>query len=139
MQSFNIKIEGFWRDERKRGIPSYSGVFFVYECKYDRAPGTISLLLIIYVGEAENINERIADHPRYQEWKSFLREGNELCFSAANVPVAHRTQVKAAFIHRFQPIANKDYKDEFRFEDTTIQATGMTNLLLSNFIVFHKQ
>jgi hypothetical protein len=139
LQTFSIKIEGYWRDSRKRGVPFYSGIFFVYECRHNEAPDTVTLLLIIYIGEADNINDRIANHPRYQEWKSFLREGNELCFSAAPVPVAHRTQIKAAFIHQCQPIANKDYKDAFRFEDTTIQSVGKTHLLKSNFVVSHKE
>lgn len=116
-------------------MPFYSGVFFVYECMYNRASETVTLSVIIYIGEAVNCNERIAAHPRYEEWKSFLREGNELCFSTAHVALANLTRVKAALINQYKPLANKDYKAYFPFADTTIQTTGKTTLLESSFVV----
>lgn len=135
LQTFNVNIEGYWRDKNKKGIPSYSGIFFVYNCKYNTEVDTVTLILIIYIGEADNINDRIDKHERYDQWKSFLRDGDELCFSAAYISVANRTRVKAAFINKIKPLANKDYKDEFPFEETTIQSTGKTKLLDTIFTV----
>src|SRR5689334_19966784 len=98
MQSINIVIEGYWRDQNKRGLPAYPGIFFVYQTKYNAESDMVSLINVIYVGEADNIRERVATHPLYPAWISYLNEGEQLCFSWAYVDGAFKTMVKAAFI-----------------------------------------
>jgi hypothetical protein len=135
VQTINLTIEGYWRDINKRGLPIYSGIFFVYQTKYNPASDTVNLLKVLYVGEAENVRDRILSHPRYPAWISYLMEGEELSFSAGYVDGSNRTRVKAAFIFKLRPIANTDYKEFFPFEKITVLSAGKTSLLDTDFSV----
>lgn len=135
VQSFSLHIEGYWREIHKNGLPAFPGIFFVFETKYNILNGTVSVLKIIYIGEDNNIKERVANHPLYAKWKSYVNEGNELSFCAARADAANRTRIKAAFIFNRKPIANPDYKDSFPFDDTTILVAGRTLLLEKKFSV----
>lgn len=136
VQTYNITIEGYWRDKFKHGVPLYPGIYFVYETKYNPGNDTVALLKLLYVGGAvSNIRERIAGHQLYGEWKKYLREGHELSFSAANTDPGNITRIKAAFIIKLQPPVNRDFKDKFSFDSTTILSSGKTNLIDTNFTV----
>ena len=58
-QSFNITIEGYWRDRNKLSIPDQPGIFFVYETKYNLESDTVSLIAILYIGESEDVKNGI--------------------------------------------------------------------------------
>lgn len=135
MLTFNLNIEGYWRDKNKRGIPGHPGIYFVYECTYNVEADTVTLLRILYIGESDNVNDRIAKHEHYELWRSYLTPGNELCYSTGHMQGPHRTRGKAAFIFKIKPIANTDYKEDFPFDETTMQLTGKTGLLEQIFIV----
>ena len=135
LQTFAITIEGYWREKNKSGVPNYGGIFFVYETKYNADVDTVTLLRILYVGEAENCRERIATHKLKDEWVTSIREGNELSYSAGYMEAANRTRLKAAFIYKCQPIVNTDFKKDFQFEQTTVICSGKTRLMEAIFTV----
>lgn len=133
LSTININIEGYWREKHRTGITSLPGIFFVYESKHNPATDTISLFRVIYVGEADNVRERINAHPLYSSWKNFVHDGNELSFATAYVDGKKRTQAKAGFIFHLKPLANTNYKDVFPFEKTVITVSGKTNLISTSF------
>jgi hypothetical protein len=135
LETYNINIVGYWREIHKASLPTHSGIYFVYECRYNKDLGTVTLLQILYVGEAENVRARIADHELQSKWKECVQPGNELCFSTGPVPSSARTNIKAAFIFKLQPIVNSNFKDEFLYPQTTIIAAGKTSLLETSFTV----
>ena len=42
---------------------------------------TVSIHKLIYIGEAEDVRDRVAIHENYRDWLRHVRRGNELCFS----------------------------------------------------------
>lgn len=68
-KTFTQDIEGYWRDVNKGGLPSYSGVYFVYtycaQCRRGRSFDKER----IYIGTADNINSRIASHEKDSDWR----------------------------------------------------------------------
>jgi len=134
-KTISIKFEGYWRDENKSGVSAQSGVYCVYECKHNRAEGTVSLLTLIYIGEADNARERIANHEKHQDWLKHVRSGNELCFSFGSVVSADRERAEAAMIFKHKPPENEEYIYSFPFDRTTISLSGRTALLKIYFIV----
>lgn len=134
--TFNVNFEGYWRERNIGGIPSRLGVYCVYECTYNLEKDTVSIHRIIYMGEAEDVRDRIRNHEKWQAWKRNVRSGNELCFSYCYVESENRDRVEAAFIFKHKPPENDEYKDEFPFDTTTIKATGGTALLNTNFTVY---
>lgn len=134
-QSFNVAIQGYWRERNKSGTPTHSGVYFVYEASYNQQDVTVSLHKLIYIGEAANVRERIAGHEKYNEWLKHVRPGNELCYSSGSVETLYRERVEAAYIFKHKPPENTEYKNKFPFDTTSIKSTGKTALLNVNFTV----
>jgi excinuclease UvrABC nuclease subunit len=131
-----IKFKGYWRDEIKSGVPAQSGVYCVYECKYHKNDDPpILLLKLIYIGEADNVRERIANHEKYQDWLKHVRFGNELCFSFGPVLSTDRERAEAAMIFKHKPPENEEYKYSFPFDQTTISLSGEIALLKIYFTV----
>jgi len=134
-QSFNVSIQGYWREKNKSGIPTHSGVYFVYEAAYNDRNDKVSLHKLVYIGEAANVRERITDHEKYDDWLKHIRAGNELCYSSGSVESIYRERVEAAYIFKHKPPENTEYKNNFPFDTTTIKSTGKTALLNTNFTV----
>jgi hypothetical protein len=104
---------------------------------------SVTLKRILYIGQSENIGNRIKTHERYEDWVSELEWGEYLCFSFA--PIA-RTEVnrfaitdmdiaEAALINFHKPTLNDDFKDHFPYEETNIVISGEKGLLNSYFTV----
>ena len=134
-KTISIKFKGYWRDEDKSGVPAQSGVYCVYECKYNKDNDSVSLLKLIYIGEADNVQERIANHEKYQDWLKHVRFGNELCFSFGPVLSTDRERAEAAMIFKHKPPENEEYKYSFPFDQTTISLSGEIALLKIYFTV----
>lgn len=134
-QTYSIAFDGYWRDKNKSGIPSKSGVYCVYECRYNAVSKTVSLKKLIYIGEAGNVSDRIANHEKYQAWKEHVGPGNELCFSFGAVPSASRERCEAAMIFKHKPPENSEYLSSFPFDKTTISLSGKTALLTTYFTI----
>lgn len=132
-QSFIIEFDGYWRDKNKGGIPSLSGIYCVYECTHNTHEETVTLNKLIYIGEADNVNDRIAYHEKYNDWKKHVRLGNELCFSFGLLTSTNRVRCEAAMIFKHKPPENTEYKDSFPFDKTTINLSGKIALLTATF------
>ncbi|MDX8339763.1 hypothetical protein SLH46_11250 [Draconibacterium sp. IB214405] len=137
-KTFNVKIDGYWRDVNKGSIPAHSGVYFVYECTYNPSKdgkGTVTLKRLLYIGESQNVNERIQDHEKYVEWANLVRHGNTLCFATGPVESNDRIRVEAAYIFEHKPPLNTEYRNDFPFNTTSVHSSGKTGLLHTDFIV----
>lgn len=135
-KTFNTNIQGYWRDKTKSGIPNHSGVYFVYVVSYSEQTDKVTLYSLIYIGESDNVNIRIQNHEKYDEWKTYLSQGQELCFSTCRIDGDGRFRVEAAYIFKHKPPVNTEYKNSFPFDKTTIVSTGKTALLKTNFTVY---
>lgn len=134
-QTFNQSFEGYWREPNKGGVPSKSGIYCVYECTYNVQEKTVSIHRLIYIGESENVNQRISNHEKQKEWEKYVRQGNELCYSFSAVDSYSRIRVEAAFIFRHKPPVNTEYIDNFPFDKTIVKSEGRIALLKDYFVV----
>jgi excinuclease UvrABC nuclease subunit len=134
-QSYTLNFKGYWHEANVKSIPCQAGVYCVYACRHDYARNQVILGRLLYIGEAEDVNQRVKNHEKWQEWKKALGIGEELCFSAARFESANRTRVEAALIFKHKPPLNDDYKDSFPFDRTTILITGASDLLVPIFTV----
>jgi len=133
--TFTINIDGYWRDRDKSGIPNHSGVYFVYEARYNHIKDTVLLIKLIYIGESEDVKERIASHHLYDQWLQGLREGHELFYSTGQTPDPYRKRIEAAYIFKHKPIHNTEFINYFPFEETTIISEGRIALLSNKFTI----
>ncbi|KKK85212.1 hypothetical protein LCGC14_2775570, partial [marine sediment metagenome] len=130
---FLIEFEGYWRDQNKSGVPLISGLFCVYECTHDKQEKTVSLNKLLYIGEADNARDRIANHEKYNQWKKHVESGNTLCFTFGAIRSLNRERCKAAMICEHKPPENTEYKNSFPFDHTKVILSGKTAFLTEAF------
>ena len=135
LKEYRIEFKGYWREENKAGIPAESGIYCVYTCLFNRNNQEVSVTKLVYVGAAENVNDKIATHEKLAEWKGYLDYGEQLCYTFGAVPSADRARCVAAIIFTHHPPANTDYLLKFPFEKTILSLTGYTPMLRSIFMV----
>lgn len=135
-KTFNLTFDGYWREPNIGGLPAQSGIYCVYRCTHNVAENSVTLREVIYIGEAENILDRIAGHEGWPNWTKRLRAGECLCFSAALIsPAADRQQGEAAMIFKHKPVCNVEYVNNFPSDTTTIATQGRNALLEKFFTV----
>lgn len=128
-KSFTTTIDGYWRETNKNGLPSHSGVYFVYRSRYNPLEKTVTLLQLLYIGECADVCGRVGAHEKEKEWKRHLAHGEELCFSTCPVSSNDRERIEAAYIFKHKPPCNTEYTKNFPFDRTTISSTGKTIFL----------
>jgi len=134
-KTITIEFDGYWRDKNKDSLPAKSGIYCVYECTHNVQEKTVSIHKLIYIGEAENVNSRVANHEKYGDWIKHVGKGNELCFSFGGVGSTDRSRAEAAMIFKHKPPENDEYVYSFPFDSTTISLSGKTALLNTHFKV----
>lgn len=123
MKDYNLSFEGYWRDCNKGGLPSYAGIYLVYRCLYSVETNSVSLIDIIYIGKADNIHDRHLNHEKYEDFKTQLDEGEELCYSCAPVN-SDLDLVENALVYSQKPILNEQGKFNYNFTEAHIEVNG---------------
>lgn len=83
MKDYILNFEGYWRNCNRGSLPAYQGIYLVYRCRYNLQNDTVTLIDIIYIGQAENIHDRHIHHEKELLFQSQLHEGEEICISCA--------------------------------------------------------
>lgn len=123
MKEYRLNFEGYWRDCNRNGLPSYDGIYIVYKCIYNEQTDTVTLLDIIYIGQAENIHDRHIKHEKYSNFLSQLTEGQELCYACA--PVETDTDlIENALIFAQKPVLNIEGRSAYNHPKAHIQLSG---------------
>lgn len=133
--AINLKFGGYWREPNSTGIPAHSGIYCVYTCTHN-PDKTVTLMKLVYIGESENVRERIQNHEKWQDWRRHLRPGEQVCVSFAPITSSRRERGEAAMIHHHKPPENVEYKNNFPFDKTTMNLDGGTALLDTFFSVY---
>lgn len=133
MKSISLKFDGYWPEKDKNSIPSQSGIYCVYGGTQN-TNGTVTINKLIYIGESQNVNERISDHEKEPTWRKHLAWNEVLIFSTAPILI-DRVRAEAALIYRHKPPVNDEYKYSFPFDDTQMMLSGTTARLETAFTV----
>ena len=133
--TYDLEFDGYWPKPNISGIPAQSGIYCVYACKYDTNNRTVSLKRLIYIGESNNVQERISGHEKWSAWQCYLAAGEQLCFNFAPISYS-RVRVEAACIYKHNPPENTEYVDTFPFDRATVTTSGCKKFLKSQFTVY---
>ena len=134
-KTFSVNFDGYWREPNISGIPIESGIYCVYECTFSKESKTVNICRLIYIGESENVNDRVAKHEKWPDWKKEIGSGKEICISFSKVGSSDRNRVEAAMIFKHKPPVNSDYISKFPFDKTTINTSGENSKLSTSFTV----
>ena len=135
MKTIELEFKGYYREVNKDSIASVSGVYCVYSCVYNKEEKNVTIKKLRYIGESDNVHDRIASHDRLDDWKNSLGTGQTLCYSCAKVSSDDRERAEAALIFKVQPPFNTEHTTEFIYEDTKILTSGKNKYLPDSFIV----
>lgn len=135
MKKICVDFEGYWREVNKDGVPDQSGIYCVYSCIYDSSEKAVSIKKLLYIGESENVHDRLANHDRLDDWKEELLANETLCYSFGAISAGDRVRAEAAMIYKHKPPMNDEYVNRFSYEDTEMELSGKTALLKVDFTV----
>jgi len=136
-KAYQLEYDGYWREPNVGGMSDNSGIYCVYSCVFNASEKTVTLKKVLYIGESENIRERISSHEKWDAWKSKLTSGQQLCLSAALINGdADRRRAEAAMINKHKPPCNTEYVNAFPYDQTSIATSGKNGLLDPNFTVY---
>ena len=135
-KSYSLDYNGYWRAPKISGLPAKSGIYSVYACVHNVTAQTVTIRRLLYIGEAQNIRDRVNTHERWHDWVRELKADEELCFNAALInPAADRERAEAAMIHHHKPPCNVAYVNAFPFDTTTVSTSGENEMLDRYFTV----
>ena len=129
MNTIQLNFEGYWREKNKNGIHQYSGIYVVYRCIYKEVSDTVTLKEIIYIGQANNIRERIANHDKNELFNQKLQDGEELCYSCARVKESELNAVENALIFAQKPVLNQEYINNYDYDPLHVIIDGACYLM----------
>ncbi len=130
-KTISLNFIGYWREVNKGGIPSKPGIYLVYVGRYNEPQDKVILDKLIYIGEADDVHDRIANHEKWRRRRRHVPKGSEVCFSFAGVTSPDREPAEAALVYYHKPPCNDEYISSFPFENTTVESTEQCALLSS--------
>ena len=134
VENYVLDFGGYWIETES--IPTKSGIYGVYSCVHDNQSNKVNRLKLLYIGEAEDVESRIASHELRLRWEGYLRWDETLCFNMAPIfPEGARKRAEAAVIYHHKPPCNTQYATSFPFDKTTVTITGKAMSLDHRFVV----
>lgn len=135
MKTIELTFDGYWLKDSENGIPSKSGIYCVYTCKYNENMNKFYIYELLYIGESSNVKDRIKNHDRLEDWEKEMKEGETLCYTFSPVSESDRERAEAALIYYHKPKLNSEYKNSFPYCDTKIELSGKARMLTPSFEV----
>ena len=129
MNTYQIYFRGYRRDENVSGLPSYSGIYIVYTCIYNEDQRTVTLKKLIYIGQAQDIKERVCTHDMKEKFLAELQNGEELCYAYAEIDKSDLNIVENALIFSQKPKLNSQYTRSFNYPPSRFIVEGKCALL----------
>ncbi len=129
MKQYNINFKGYRRDCNKSTLPHNSGIYMVYRCLYNEQSNTVQLNEIIYIGQAQDLNQRLNNHEKYSEFKAKCGPDEELCYAYADVSLDDLDIIENALIFAQKPPLNSELVDSFNYENASFLVEGRCALL----------
>ena len=125
----NAEFQGYRRDAKIDGLPHESGVYIVYRGVYS-PPDTCTLKEIIYIGKADDINDRLRNHDRRPDFEKELRPGETLYYAYAVVTQdENKKALENALICSQKPRLNIDLRDNYVHEISDFNISGACALV----------
>ena len=135
-QTFEIEFDGYWREVNKSSVPNKSGIYCVYTSVHNKTEKTMTIKKLVYIGESSDVGSRISDHEHQEDWEEYLNSGEVLCYSFGAITSQNRERCEAALIFKHKPPVNTEYVNSFPYDQTTLNLSGKTTKLNTNFTVY---
>lgn len=133
MAIITLDFEGYYlHDRAKNAFPEKQGIYCVYKGVYNKEEDTVSLKELIYIGESQNLKERITSHEKWTNWKNKLTTNQCLALTYATT-TSNRENVEKVLIYEHQPICNELNKEAHNVTQLIINTKGKNAKLKSEY------
>lgn len=97
-KTFNLHFAGSISDDKKSQLPTYSGIYLVYRGVYNINEHNFTCKEIIYIGQADNINDRHKNHEKHEAFLGTCCKGEIVFYSYVNVEQYYLDRVENALV-----------------------------------------
>lgn len=122
-----LDVQGYYRDQSRKGFPHSPGIYFVYRGVFVPHLKTVTLRELLYIGETEDLYQRHNDHDKRDEFITKLQEDEELFYSFAlieNVSKKQRLRIESTLIYELRPQLNTQNMETYNYDKTIINVLG---------------
>lgn len=131
MKEFSLVFEGYYIT--MDALPEYGGIYLVYKGSYNKETNTVSLVELVYIGEADNIKKRHTDgHEHQKDFENKVKDipNGKVIYSVAKLENEEdRERVENALIYYTQPDINTTGKSRFKYPVTRVISNGKAKFL----------
>ena len=126
MIEYNLKIQGYYRDEIRSHFPNVACVYFVYRGVLNLDDNTCFLKELIYIGQTNDLNKRFSEHEKRGDFLSLCEKGEMLFYTYAEITGSEtaRKHIEAALIYELRPQLNVQAIGSFDYPKTRIIVEG---------------
>ena len=125
-KTFELNIQGYYRDEVRNQFPNKQGVYFVYKGILNYVTRTCILTTLLFIGETEDLHSTFNEHPTRDQFIESIKEGESIFYAYAltDFRQSNLRRVAASLIYELQPLLNNRGVDACTFPSTTIKILG---------------
>ena len=126
MTEFKLNIQGYFRDEIRNRFPNVTCVYFVYRGILNVEENRCFLKDLIYIGQTAELNKRLSEHEKREDFLSLCEKGEMLFYTFAEIKGDEdvRKRIEAALIYELRPQLNKQAIGNFAYPVTKIIVEG---------------
>jgi hypothetical protein len=139
VQDLSIRFSGYWSEYNCGLIPQRPGVFCVYRAHFDDQSKTTTMLELLHIGSAANVNACLAHHPQTAHWRACLGPTDSLSFTFGAVPLNDLVACETALVMKHRPRCNEAVAAVFPFGCLSLKLNHRTPLLQRRFTVGSRQ
>ncbi|MBO7511015.1 MAG: hypothetical protein J6T35_07505, partial [Bacteroidales bacterium] len=113
MKKYSVTFLGYRLDDDAGSLPSSSGIYMIYRCEYNKLTRKVSLIELIYIGQAYDLNDEINYHKRHYEFLKQASSGEQICYAYARVDKANLDIIENALVYMQKPRLNTNLTNHY--------------------------
>lgn len=129
IKTYNITFKGYRLQDDVDNLPEYSGIYIAYRCKYNEDTDKVTLIELVYIGQAENMKLRLMSHKNSKDISQYCGKDETICYSYASVSLYDLDIVENALVFAQKPRLNVKLKDNFTHNAASFVIEGACALL----------
>lgn len=117
MRKFNLNFIGYYSDEKRVELPKKSGVYMVFVGQ-PLPDNKVDLKELIYIGKAEDLNQRLVTHDKHEKFCEKCKEGEFPYYSYTLVKTEDLDIVENALVYNTKLELNDRLKFNYNHTDS---------------------
>lgn len=136
----SLVMHGWFKEAKTSGLPDETGLYLVFG-GIPLENGNAHIKHLIYIGQAQDIKDRIADHEKKPKFKDKLAEGESLyyyCVYLKNKDLDESEGAMIKYFNRYADIINEKCTESFtsKYDVINVTLTGKIPSVLSKHTSF---